>query len=105
MPDFPILTTIRLALRPMTHADAAGIMALFGSPDVLRYLNNPPVDTHDKAIGLIDWLNAQFTEKHEPNWAITLHGDDTLIGTCGTYAWNRADRHVDIGYQILPSHW
>lgn len=103
--DFPILTTERLSLRPLTHADADAMIAIFGSPDVLRFLNNDPVQTHDQAIGMIDWLNAQFTENQTPNWAITLHGDESVIGQCGTYAWDRDDQHVDIGYHMLPSQW
>jgi [ribosomal protein S5]-alanine N-acetyltransferase len=101
---FPILTTERLRLRQLTHDDADAIVALFGSPEVLRFLNQPPTDTPEKAIGLIDWLNALY-EKHEPQWAITLNGDDRLIGTCGTIAWDRDNRHIDIGYHVLPSQW
>jgi [ribosomal protein S5]-alanine N-acetyltransferase len=100
---FPHLTTERLHLRPLTHADADAIMAIYSSPDVLRFLNNPPVDTHEKAIGLIDWLNSLYENHEAVQWAITL--DNHLIGNCGTYGWDRANRRVEIGYHIAPSHW
>jgi len=102
---FPILTTERLRLRQLTHDDADAMIVLFGSPEVLRFLNQPPVDTHDKAIGLIDWLNSHFEKQEAVTWAITLHDDDRLIGTCGNYAWDRSNRRVDIGYHVVPSHW
>lgn len=102
---FPILTTARLRLRPLTHADADDIIAIFGAPEVLRFLNNPPVDTREKAIGMIDWFTANYDRQEAVQWGFTLHGDDRLIGSGGTYAWDRDDRHVDIGYHITPGYW
>lgn len=102
---FPTITTPRLHLRPLTHADADGIRAIFSDPAVLRFLNDAPTDTREKAIDLIDWFAGCF-ERHEGvNWAICLRGQEPLIGTCGMYAWNRSDRHVDIGYHLHPAHW
>ena len=103
--SFPELTTKRLHLRPLRTDDAEAIMELFGDPNVLRFLNLPPTDTPAKALALIDWFNEHYTRHEAVTWAITLHGDDRLIGTCGTYAWDRENRHVDIGYHILYKHW
>ncbi len=102
---FPTLTTERLRLRRFRHDDASAMMALFSSPEVLRFLNQSPTDTPEKAIGLIDWLNDTFDQQESVQWAITLPETDQLIGTCGNYAWERDNRHIDIGYHILPSHW
>jgi [ribosomal protein S5]-alanine N-acetyltransferase len=101
---FPMLTTERLQLRQLTHDDAKAMIDIFGSPEVLRFLNQDPVDTEAKAIGLIDWLNGNFKEG-SVQWAITLREDNRVIGTCGTYGWDRSNRRVDIGYHIVPSHW
>jgi RimJ/RimL family protein N-acetyltransferase len=102
---FPVLTTERLRLRQLTHADADAVMAMGSSPEVLRYLNDPPVDTRDKAIEMIDWLNRLYQKHDAVQWGITLRGDDHLIGQCGCYGWDRANRRVDIGYHLMPSHW
>ena len=102
---FPILTTDRLRLRHLSHDDSEAITALFGSPEVLRFLSRPPVTTREQATALIDWLNGLFLRREGVSWAITRRGDDRLIGTCGTYAWDRANQHVDIGYHLLPAHW
>jgi ribosomal-protein-alanine N-acetyltransferase len=103
--SFPVLTTERLRLRQLTHADAEGMIAIFGASEVLRFLNLPVVDTRDKAIGMIDWLNERYHSHESVNWAVILREDDRLIGQCGTHNWDRQDRHVDIGYHIEPSHW
>ncbi len=102
---FPILTTQRLRLRQLTHADAEAMMAIFGSPEVLRFLNHEPVDTREKAIEMIDWLNDQYQNHNGVNWGLTLHNDDRLIGQCGCHAWDRDNRRVDIGYHLMPLHW
>lgn len=95
---FPILTTERLRLRQLTHEDADAIIAILGSPQVLRFLNQPPVDTREKAVGMIDWFNGLYRNHAAVQWGITLHGNDRLIGTCGYCAWDRENRRVDIGY-------
>ena len=102
---FPILTTERLRLRQLTYADATPMRDLFSAPEVLRFLNLPPTDTDDKAIGLIDWLKGQFDNRQGVDWAITLHGSDQLIGQCGAAGWDESNRHIDIGYHILPLEW
>ena len=98
---FPIITTERLRLRQLTLDDASEIMSLFGSLEVLRFLNDPPVDTHQKAIDMINWFNKLYDDHECVNWGITLRGDDKLIGMCGSYGWDRSDRHVDIGRNHL----
>lgn len=103
--QFPTLHSERLILRQMDANDAEAIVDLFSHPDVLRYLNQEPTDSLDKARGLIDWFNSMYRDHEAVTWAVTLQDDDRLIGTAGTYAWDRDDRHVDIGYHILPLHW
>jgi RimJ/RimL family protein N-acetyltransferase len=102
---FPTLTTERLLLRQITPDDAEAIRAIFGSPEVLRFLNQPSVDTHEQAMELIDWLNGRYRDHHEPQWGISLPDKDRLIGTCGVYQWDHADRHIDIGFHIVPALW
>lgn len=101
----PVLTTARLRLRPLTHGDAAAMMAIFGDEQVLRFLDMHPVDTLEKAIKMIDFLNSEYEIKGEPQWGITLIDADAVIGMCGTYDWDTRSRHVDIGYHVLPSEW
>ena len=103
--SFPVLTTERLRLRAIRHDDAEAIVAIFGSEEAMRFLSHPLVDTLEKAVELINRFNAPFQNGTGLNWGITLHGDDRMIGMCGTDDWNRTDRHVDIGYSLRPSHW
>jgi ribosomal-protein-alanine N-acetyltransferase len=44
-------------------------------------------------------------------WAITLGGSGSLvsnsmlIGMGGSYDWDRENKHIDIGYHIMPELW
>ncbi len=102
---FPVLATTRLTLRQMVAGDAEALMTLFSDSQVLQFLNNDPLDTHDKALGLIGWFDQMYHDQKGLTWGVTLRGEDRLIGTAGMYGWDRDDRHVDIGYHILPAHW
>jgi ribosomal-protein-alanine N-acetyltransferase len=102
---FPLLETPRLTLRPLSHADAEAIIAIYGSPQVLAYLNMEPVTTREQALGLIDWFSGNYDQGDGVQWAFTLRESGQVIGTGGTYAWERGDRHVDIGYHVLPAYW
>lgn len=80
-------------------------MGIFGDPEMMRFLKEPPTDTPEKAIGLIDWLAGNFQNHVGIDWGITLPDDDHLIGMCGAYGWEQDNRLIDIGYHIVPAHW
>jgi [ribosomal protein S5]-alanine N-acetyltransferase len=102
---FPVIVTERLRLRQLTRDDANALAAIFGSPDVLRFLNNPPIDTREKALKMIGWLDDRYKAHEAVDWGITLHDSDELIGGSGFYLWDRESHHVDIGYHFLPTYW
>lgn len=103
---FPILTTERLRLRQLTHDDADAIMALYSDPEVVRYITvDQPFATREEAVTMIDWLNAFFDKHDGVRWAITLPGEDVLIGTCGFHYWSRENRRTDIGYDLRTPYW
>ena len=102
---FPTLTTDRLVLRQLTHADADVINALFSDPQVIEVMSEPPLNSTEKAIELIDWLNGHFAKQNAARWGITLKDDGRLMGTCGFHKWNRENRHADLGYDLLPAYW
>lgn len=103
---FPILETKRCRLRQLTPNDGASVLAIFGDPEVTRYMDDEePYDTLERAIGLINWMNAQFDKQNGLRWGITLQGDDTVIGTCGFHLWSRRHRRTDIGYDLAKAYW
>lgn len=103
--SFPVLMTTRLRLRQITPEDTQSMMVLFGTEEMLRYLNMEPLDTPEKAIGLIDWLGKEYEAHKGVDWAITRQEDGQFVGMCGLYRWERGDRKIDLGYHIAQAHW
>jgi ribosomal-protein-alanine N-acetyltransferase len=102
---FPILDTERLRLRELTHDDADAWAAIFSLPEMYRFLNQPLIDTREKALDLIDWFAGAYRGHEFVTWAITLRSDGKLIGMGGTIDWDQANRHIDIGFHITPKLW
>jgi [ribosomal protein S5]-alanine N-acetyltransferase len=103
--SLPTIDTERLHLRQIRHEDADAIMAIYSGDEMMRFLAQPPIDTREKAIGLIDWFSSNFQNQIGIDWGITLKGETELIGMGGAYGWNREDRKIDIGYHILTPYW
>ena len=103
--SLPTIDTERLHLRQIRHEDADAMMAIYSGEEMMRFLAQPPTDTREKAIGLIDWFADNFQNQIGIDWGITLKDETELIGMGGAYGWNRTDRKIDLGYHILTPYW
>ena len=102
---FPILTTERLRLREITKDDLEGLIALFSSEESMRFLNSPPVTNEEEARATVERFAGEFRRQEAIEWAITLQGDDRLIGRCGSGDWKKPDRRIDVGWTVVPALW
>ncbi len=96
----PDLATDRLRLRRPEPRDVAAIARICGEWEVARWLARVP---HPYGEG-----DARFFIDHvvpaEWVWAITLAGDDTLVGTVGLMP--HPDRpSAELGYWLGPALW
>lgn len=105
----PVLETERLHLRQMTVDDADTLVELYTDPKVLEFLimEPYPCSNRDEATTMIEWIDdIFFREKGAARWAITLRENPSrLIGTIGFHFFERRDRKVDIGYDLMPAYW
>lgn len=98
--DRPMLFTDRLVLRRPHANDAAAIVAIVGDRDVARRLARVP-----HPYGPAD--AAFFLDHVAPGewvWAITLRGDDRLIGVVGLTPGADTDT-AELGYWLSPACW
>jgi len=106
---FPILQTERLRLRQMTDADTDDVFAIFGDAETCKYLIDQACQPYGTAAEakatVIDWSTRRFADKKGLRWALTLKGEDRLIGTAGFNTWHQGDRRGEIGYDLLRSQW
>jgi ribosomal-protein-alanine N-acetyltransferase len=97
---FPVLTTSRLRLRKITHADAQDIYLMRSDPEVMRYIPRPLATCVEDAVKVIDLVNGFIETEERINWAMELKETGQVIGMIGYV--NRRPEHnrAEVGYSL-----
>lgn len=101
---FPQLETARLVLREIIPVDAEDLFRIFSDEETMRYWSCRPFTSIDQARGLINGLTEVARRGIGIHWAITLRGDDRMIGKCGYNEWRKEHRRADISYIVAREH-
>ncbi len=101
---FPVLTTERLILRQTTLADAEEVLFMRSDPRVLQYLDTAPCASLDEAALFIQKLTDNVNNNDSIPWAVTLKGEDTLIGSAAIWRIDKTHHRGEIGYTLHPDH-
>lgn len=54
---------------------------------------------------LIERILNDLRENNGISWAITLHGDDIMLGTIGFYRLKKEHYRGEVGYALHSDHW
>lgn len=99
-----ILDTERLILREFTLDDAQKLIDLNSNPNVVRYTGDGPVESHEKALEIIQNIILPQYPNKLGRWAVHLKSDHTFIGWCGLKYIAELDE-IDLGYRFFEDHW
>ncbi len=102
---FPIIETERLRLCEIVPADADALFKVFSDPKVMVGHGTPVHQSVADTRRLIDWYARAFPEKRALRWAVTRHGDDTALGTCGYHDITAYHHRAEIGYELASAAW
>jgi [ribosomal protein S5]-alanine N-acetyltransferase len=102
---FPRLETERLILRQIVPADAGDLYRIFSDPEAMRYWSCRPFTSMSQADKLVATMAQTLSQGTGIHWAITLRGEERLIGKCGFNEWRKAHRRGDISYIIDRQQW
>ena len=100
------ITTERLVLRDFVAEDWPDVLAYQRDPDFLRlypWTDRSEAEVRDFVQMFLDFQAEQPRRKFQ--LAITLPGDDKVIGNCGIRRKAENDWEADIGYELAPQHW
>lgn len=100
--NFPLLTTERLILRPLTYQDAKQIHELRSDPAVNALVGRTTSTGISDAIEFIKRIDELIKNNQGIYWAITLKGGSNLIGTICYWNFDMENDLVEIGYELLP---
>ncbi|MEM1042802.1 MAG: GNAT family N-acetyltransferase [Bacteroidota bacterium] len=101
----PTLDTERLRLRHPRPADAEAVLAIFGDIRAMRYWSHEPLEDLGAAQRYLAEIDTGFAERVLFQWAITEPDPDQLIGTVTLTAWDRTNRHAEVGFVLAPAQW
>ncbi|MEX0750336.1 MAG: GNAT family protein [Dehalococcoidia bacterium] len=101
------IRTDRLILREITLDDWPAVLAYQRDPQYLRYYAWTEDRSEDDVRAFVKMLaDLQHQQpRRKFQLAITLPGDDALIGNCGIRRKDGKDFEADIGYELSPAHW
>ncbi|MCW3466479.1 GNAT family N-acetyltransferase [Chitinophaga nivalis] len=103
--DLPILSTGELILRPMEERDTASLFRHFSDENVTRFMDIDVFTNISDAVQMINYFKERLERGEGMRWAITLAGQDELIGTCGFHNCNKTHFKAEIGYDLQPHYW
>lgn len=101
---FPILETKRLILRRVLPSDVKEMFELRSNPETMKYIPRPLLTNHEEALAHIQMMEDKIETNEGINWAITLKGDDKMLGVIGHYRIKPEHYRAEVGYMILPEY-
>jgi ribosomal-protein-alanine N-acetyltransferase len=102
---FPTLETERLVLRAPRAEDAPDIFRIMSDERVAHYFGTPPMASPERAVRRVESFEADFAAHDGVRWAITLRGEDRLIGTLGFWRLIKEHMRAEVGYELAPEQW
>lgn len=93
-------------LRPLEAADAEALLAIFGDPSVVEYMDIPPVTSVAEAEDIVAWAQRRREQGLGARWAVRAATGGPLLGTCG---FNLLEldrgRRGEIAYDLARAYW
>ncbi len=101
---FPLLATERLILRKLEPEDSKCLQSLRSDERVNKYLNRPSDITAKQADEFIEKINNGIKRDDWIFWAISVKGQNELIGTICLWNFNDEKTAAEIGYELHPDY-
>lgn len=99
----PVLTTVRLVLRPFTAADLDAAHAMWTAPAMRRYLWDDVVIGRDVAARVLRASSDDFAGRGFGLWRLHERESGELIGFCGCRT--AAGPEPELMYGVVPAWW
>ena len=101
---FQNLESDRLLLRQINNADIDEVFKLRSNPETMKYIPRPLLTSKEEALYHIKMIQDKIEANEGVNWAVTIKGDNKLIGIVGHYKIKWEHFRSEIGYMILPEY-
>lgn len=102
---FPLLTTSRLHLRQIRLADAEAFFAIKSDPAVTAPYGQEPHQSLAETREFIQRALDLYERRKAFYWAITLKGEDTIIGSYTLWNFSPDLVCAETGYELGRAYW
>ncbi|MGG9971022.1 GNAT family N-acetyltransferase [Ferruginibacter sp. SUN002] len=99
-----LFETPRLVFRQFTKTDAELLLDLNSSPEVVKYVHEPVLQTIEQAENILVNIILPQYENNLGRWAMYLKSNNEFIGWCGL-KYIKEDDEIDLGYRIFEKYW
>lgn len=99
------LGTEKLLLRPLQLTDAEGMFAMLADEESMKYWSSPPIDHIDDALKTLREDIASDEQGKSLCWAITIKGQNQMIGKCILFQISQSNRRAEIGFILNRNYW
>ena len=99
------LDTNDLHLRPSTLSDVKGMFAMLSDPESMKYWSSTPVTKIDDALEVLRQDLESDAKGNSMCWAVTLKGQDKMIGKCILFQFNQPNHRAEIGFILNRDYW
>lgn len=100
---FPLIETRRLVLRRITMNDARDLHYFRSNKEVLKYIDKKPENSLAKTRKFIRLLWKLERKGSAVNWALTLKGDNRLMGNICIWNIKKEHHRGELGYTLHVS--
>ncbi len=101
---FPVLTTERLILRPISEKDASEIFFFRSDPDMMRYIDRQPATSIEQAVDWVKMIRSGIEKNENILWGLQLKNDNKLIGNITFWRIEKEHYRAEIGYMLHTAH-
>jgi RimJ/RimL family protein N-acetyltransferase len=101
--SLPIVTP-RLRIRPFQPADAEPMMAVYGDPDVMRYIPGGPLPDAGAVRAIMDEQILAQTSRGYAYYAVELTADRSVVGDAG-FGLFEPTGDIELGYTFARRAW
>ena len=108
LPEAGVLPTLhgaRVALRHIEPRDAGSLRAIFGDPQVARYIGVPLLRTGSQVQRLLQEIRRGVREQSVFQWGVALRDAGDLVGTCTLAQISWANQRAEVGFALGSSYW
>ena len=97
--------TKRLSYRPYTPADTEAMHAVWGDPEVMRYLPSDPSASLSESAERVERSITRFADTGYGLCAVVQREEGRVVGTCGLFPLEWVGPEVEVAYHFAREVW